>query len=503
MSNSLIDSLSAAIDKTKLATAASRSSKEEKTGGISFVYRKALSTLDVYKYAGMVAYFDGRSYVTMEREAFENIVFCSMEDNGISEGTLEKSFASMMKVVWRGLEGRELIPTKRKLCFLNCVLDIDTKKTSPFSPKHQVINRINYNYDPNATCEKWKKFLNEVLPDELVRNSMQEYFGLMFVDRHKYKIEKMMIALGTGSNGKSVVFETISALIGADNISNFEIGDLAKGNSDSKYSIATMNGKLINYCSELSKTEFQGARFKGLVSGEPMECRLPYKPPFTAMNIPLMIANANELPATSDHTKGFFRRFFIIPFNVVIPDEKQNQHLHTELREELSGILNWVLEGNERILKNGCKISEPESVKNKIRDYEVNSNSILTFLKESPYRAIPAYKQHRREEISSGDLYKEYREFCYSSGNIAFSQVKFGEKMAEKGFEKARKSQGVTYMFYRVPSQEEYSSLLASGKITWTRAEFNYYCGYTVSVVEMPEVEEPIQMEMQYSDEIP
>ena len=497
MPHSLIDDLSAAIDKTKLSVVNSRKVKEERTGGISFVYHDALSSVNIYKYAGNIAYFDGRSYVTADKGVLDDAVFSSMRNNGITEGVLEKNFASMMKVVWRGFDKKEFLLTKRKLCFTNCILDVDTKKTYKFAPEHFVINRMTYDYDPKADCPKWKKFLSEVLPDESVRNALQEYLGLMFVDRHKFKLEKMMVLIGTGRNGKSVVFEVITALIGIDNVTTFELGDLI-GNGDKQKNIASIDGKTINYCSELNKKELTGSKVKSLISGEPTMARQIYSESFTARNIPLMIANANELPATSDHTKGYFSRFFLIPFDVYIPIGKQNTNLHTEIiNDELSGIFNWVIEGHERVSKNGYRVSEPTAVLDKVRDYEISSSSILTFLEESEYRAVPAYKNHNREESLAGNMYKEYREFCDKSGTMSFSSVKFAEKLSEKGFEKNRKTNGICYSYYRKPSLMEYAALLASGKIEWTVAEFNYYCGYSGKDIEG--MSDEISDEMEYT----
>ena len=474
---SLVESLSAAIDRSEMRKAVAIDSKEERIGGIAFVYLDALPTLDIYKYNGGVVYFDGRSYVEIKNEIFENAVFDSMRKNGVSNGTLTKSFSSMIKVVMRGLSSREFQLNRRVLCFGNGVLDAETRTLSEFSPKHMVINRINYNYDANAKCPKWIRFLEEVLPSESVRTAFQSYLGLIFCNRDIYKIEKFMVCLGNGANGKSVVFEVITELIGKDNVTSFEIGDLI-GGSDKQKNLASINGKTLNYCSDLGKKELSGATVKSLVSGEPVQARQIYSESFTASHIPLLIANTNELPVTLDHSDGYYRRFIIIPFDVKIPAEKRNVNLHTELKQELPAILNWVLDGLDIAKSNKYQIPEPEAVKDKVIEYEMNSNSILKFVEDGEYYPISVYKSHIPEAILASVFYKQYKQYCFDSGYNAFSNIKFAEKLKEKGFVKSRKSDGISYSFYRMPLIDAYNDLAAQGKVIMSREEFTRVVGY-------------------------
>lgn len=68
----------------------------------------------------------------------------------------------------------------------------------------------------------------------------------------------------------------------------------------------------------------------------------------------------NELPKTNDTSNGFYRRFLIAPFNVQIPKNKINPNLAKDIiSHELPGIMNWVLEGRKRLVKNGAFIDSP------------------------------------------------------------------------------------------------------------------------------------------------
>lgn len=72
----------------------------------------------------------------------------------------------------------------------------------------------------------------------------------------------------------------------------------------------------------------------------------------TLTNYAKMMFCLKELPKTNDISNGFYRRFLIVPFNVQIPKNRINPNLAQEIiSNELTGIMNWVLEGKERPVK--------------------------------------------------------------------------------------------------------------------------------------------------------
>ena len=111
---------------------------------------------------------------------------------------------------------------------------------------------------------------------------------------------------GTGANGKSVFFEVVSALLGTNNVSNYSLQSLT---NDNGYFRARLANKLVNYASEING-KLEASIFKQLVSGEPVEARLPYGQPFVLRDYAKMIFNINQLPKDVEHTNAFFRRFF-------------------------------------------------------------------------------------------------------------------------------------------------------------------------------------------------
>src|SRR5690606_10149070 len=304
----------------------------------------------------------------------------------------------------------------------------ENQNLRPFDKNDFITYQLPFEYNPDATCPKWQKFLNEVLPDEKLQMVLAEYLGYVFIRNGSsiLKEEKALILYGTGANGKSVVFEVVNAMLGNENVSNYSLQDLTNENG---YFRAKIANKLVNYASEING-KLEASVFKQLVSGEPVSARLPYGEPFTLRQYAKLIFNSNELPKDVEHTNAFFRRFLIVPFEVTIPEEKQDKNLHTKIIEsELSGIFNWTLSGLNRLMKQK-RFTESEKVKEAVNQYRTESDSVLMFLNERNYK-----KGTTGNFKAYGDFYNEYREFCSDDGMIPVKKSNFKKRLEANQFQ--------------------------------------------------------------------
>lgn len=111
-----------------------------------------------------------------------------------------------------------------------------------------------------------------VLPQTELQSVLAEYLGYIFFKSSSLKLEKVLLLYGTGANGKSVLFEIISALLGSESTTNFSLQSLT---DEKGYQKAMIANKLLNYASEING-KLEASMFKKLISGEPVEARLPY-----------------------------------------------------------------------------------------------------------------------------------------------------------------------------------------------------------------------------------
>lgn len=310
----------------------------------------------------------------------------------------------------------------------------------PFKKSDFLTYQLPFEYDKNAKAPQFKKFLDEVLPEQELQNILAEYLGYVFVKNSVLKLEKVLLLFGTGANGKSVIFDIIMALLGRENVCNHSLHSLTVDDSKSRINLLD---KLLNYSSEING-KLESNTFKQMVSGEPLEIPILYKQSITATDYARLMFNCNELPKEVENTTAFFRRFIILPFRVTIPPHKQDTELSTRIIQyELSGVFNWVLEGLSRLLKNR-RFTHSDIVIKEITQYQKESDSVLMFLEDEQYQKSII------NEISLKELYAQYKTYAFDNGYRACANRTFSNRLRKNGYIIERKTQGnVVYIEHK------------------------------------------------------
>ena len=299
----------------------------------------------------------------------------------------------------------------------NGLLDIEKMKLKPFTPDIFVLNQLPVYFDPNADCPNIKKFISEVVSpgDAMV---LQELTGYCLWRR--YPFHKAFMLLGEGRNGKTTFLNTLKALLGEENVSAIALQDLSN-----RFAAADLYGKLANICDDISDRDLRNtSRFKELTGESFIRAERKFRPPFYFVNSAKLIFSANKLPRSSDDTNAFFSRWIIIPFpNKFEEGVNADSNLLKKLTtpQELSGFLNWALEGLQRLRKNG-KFSYSKTV-NQVRAYMIKlSDSVLAFINE---RVVFDSKN----EIPKQHLYSEYIAYCKNEQLVAVDYQTFCKRV--------------------------------------------------------------------------
>ena len=291
--------------------------------------------------------------------------------------------------------------------------------------------QLPFEYDTNAKCPIFDKYLNRVVPDADCRKVLAEYLGYIFIK--DLKLEKTLILYGGGANGKSVFFEIVNAILGNENVCSYSLQNITKPDG---YQRAELSNKLLNYASEING-KLETDIFKQMVSREPVEARQIYGKPFTMCDYARLMFNCNELPKEVEQTDAFFRRFIIIPFNQTIPEEEQDPELAKKIiGAELSGVFNWILEGLRRVLSQK-KFTRSTLVKDQVGAYRLESDSVAMYLDEEGYK--PAIEDF----VFLKGLYSSYKTYCSDNGYRACSIRTLSDRLRSLRFETKKSMHGV------------------------------------------------------------
>jgi putative DNA primase/helicase len=171
---------------------------------------------------------------------------------------------------------------------------------------------------------------------------------------------------------------------------------------------------------------------KKITGNDQMTARFLYGEFFNFMPTFKIFMATNHKPVIKGTDYGIWRRIKLIPFTTRIPEEKQDKHLELKLREEASGILNWLLEGTARWRREG--LIAPAAILNATDEYRGEMDVIGNFLKE---RCI----QKPEISIRIRELFKAYSGWCDENNEHSVSERFFGLHLKEMGFEQTRTSE--------------------------------------------------------------
>ena len=348
-------------------------------------------------------------------------------------------------------------PSYHVKAFTNGVVDFTDGKLRPFSSEFHVCYKNPYKYDPSARCPMWQRFLRSVLPEKESRLILQMYLGLCTFDRGTMpeKDEHCLMLYGSGANGKSVIYETITGIFGRENVSSMGLMSLIKGGDERLRNLAKIDGKVINMCPEIQAKDLTGYEdaFKTLCSGEMVYGRTLGHDVYEVKNVPRLIFNMNHIPTASDSSIGFFRRFLYVIFEKCIPEDMQNKHLADDLKVEYPGILNWVVRGAYYLKKRSFLFPKSNNSEKQMLISMAETNIARSWSIARGVRYYPNTTTEIGVWIRSSVLYHDCVEYALMNGfnaQAAISPIAFGHLMKRAGFGEGSRKRGAEGMLYKV-----------------------------------------------------
>lgn len=316
--------------------------------------------------------------------------------------------------------------TMNKTNFKNGVLDNETLEFSPHSPDRGFRYILGYDYDPQAACPTFDKFMKEVTSgDEELEKILLEFAGYALSSDECW-IHKALVLEGQGSNGKSTYMTVLRFLAGKDNYTPFTLSDLKKeGNRQ------CLDGKLFNMAEETpSRSLMETSMFKNLVGGGESYVRQLYKNPYTMRNRAKLIFACNELPMTEDTSHGYMRRFLIVPFKALFTDEKGNKDplIEEKLKSELAGIWNKVYAAYRGVKKRG-QFSTSKSSSIALEDYKKEIDPTIDWVDRN-LQIHPLGNGKDETFVLISKIYTDYQGDMERSGIKPVNSIVFGRRLS-------------------------------------------------------------------------
>ncbi len=260
--------------------------------------------------------------------------------------------------------------------------------------------------------------------EELI-NYIQQAIGYSLTGDIREQI--FFFCYGTGANGKTTLLNTIAALL-EDYYKACDFSTLLVKEHNSAVSpdLARMAGARFVTASEPEHgKKLAENTIKQLTGGDRITAAYKFKDHFEFTPVlKLWIAANHKLPIRGQDT-GIWRRIRLIPFEVTIPEEKQDKTIPAKLNAELPGILAWAFRGCQDWLKNGLKT--PAIVLAETEKYKTESDIIGDFIAEKCVKG-------KDKKIPVKELYSTYLKWCEeNSEKFPLKKKTFSATLLERG----------------------------------------------------------------------
>lgn len=306
----------------------------------------------------------------------------------------------------------------------NTALNLETGESIAFEPTLKISKLGGANYIADAECPKWHEFLSQIMANnQNLIGFLKRAVGYSLTGRTDEQCLFMMV--GTGANGKSTFMNTISKLLG-DYARQTPIDTLMVQRAGAATNdLARLDKCRLVIASEGEQSQkLAEAKIKAITGGDTIAARFlhqeyfEFKPQFK-----LWIAT-NEKPTITGTDNGIWRRIYVIPFNVTIPENQRDGDLSNKLQSELSGILNWALQGCLEWQGGGLK--PPNEVQAATNEYRTDMDAVAQFIDD-------CCELESEGETASAKLYTCYIAWCQANGEKQLKKNAFGSQLKHKG----------------------------------------------------------------------
>jgi len=314
----------------------------------------------------------------------------------------------------------------------NGIVDIQTKKLMPHDPKHNFLQQIPHEYDPESTCPEWEKFFYEVTGNDEDARTLKNTVAYTLLRRNPY--HKATICIGTGANGKTVFLNGIECFLGKENVSNRSLHELIYD----RFATSDLYGKLANISGDLPNTALKHTGiFKNIVGEDTITVQKKFLQAFRTKVYAKLIFACNQPPEPkTDESLAFFRRWNIVVFPKVFIGEECDpsklQKLTTE--SEMSGLLNLAIDHLQALIVNGGfkDNGTAEEIK---RQYMKKANPIQSFAEDE-------MEEDENGFVKTEELHHLYTNYCKTNNFSAEGKNKFRAAFEKLGYLYTRDSKG-------------------------------------------------------------
>ena len=247
---------------------------------------------------------------------------------------------------------------------------------------------------------------------------------------------------GTGANGKSVVVNTLSRILGSyARTAPIEVFMASQGDRHPTELAMLRGARLVTAVETEEGRRWAEAKIKALTGGDTIAARFMRADFFEFRPAFKLLVAGNHKPGLRGVDEAIRRRLHLIPFSVKIPEAERDPNLPEKLQKEWPAILRWMIDGC--LAWQRQRLDPPAIVRAATDDYMAAEDAFGLWVGECCEESPASWE-------SASALYASFKAWATAAGEFVPSQKRFGQVLEDRGYRSDRRRDGRGYLGLKV-----------------------------------------------------
>jgi putative DNA primase/helicase len=301
----------------------------------------------------------------------------------------------------------------------NGLLDVGSRELLDHDPRFFNQTAVPFAYEPDAPDPvRWLGFLDELWPNDSASiAAISEWFG--YIVSGRLDLHKILLLVGPTRGGKGAIARVQGALIGRENVAGPTLSSLA-----GDFGLAPLLGKPLAVISD-ARLSGRGSqvvveRLLAISGEDTITVNRKYRDQWTGKLPSRFMVISNELPQLGDASAAIAGRFVALLLSRSWLGEEDHT-LEPELHAELPGILNWALDGLQRLSGNNT-FTRPESTDEAVTALRDLASPVAAFIRDQCVTGTD-------KEVAVDDLWDAWKVWAENNGHARSTKQVLGRNL--------------------------------------------------------------------------
>lgn len=277
---------------------------------------------------------------------------------------------------------------------------------------------------PTPVFDKYMHTLTNGNKD--VERLLMEFIGVCISNVKGFRMKKALFLVGNGDTGKSQLKSLVERLLGKGNFIDIDLKEI-----EARFGTGAVYGTRLAGSSDMSFMSVDELKtFKKMTGGDSLYAEFKGQQGFEYTYNGLLWFCMNKLPKFGgDDGQWVYDRIMVVECPNIIPKNKQDKLLLEKMYAERDGIVFKVIKALQRVIANGYRFTEPESVARAREKYMAENNTVISF-----YEECMCQRPNGKicDAATTGRIYDVYRAWCQNNNNgFAKTAKEFRETLAK------------------------------------------------------------------------